>query len=66
MRRLLRSSPMIPTQPRCFLTALCIGSALAFPLRADTVLETETAELGKKGDWLVSNSVQFEIGRAHV
>jgi hypothetical protein len=41
-------------------TALCIGSALALPLHADTVLETETAELGKKGDMFISNSVQFE------
>ena len=27
---------MILTQPRCFLTALCIGSAFAIPLHADT------------------------------
>lgn len=54
---------MIPTQPRCFLTALGIGSALALSLRADTVLETETAELGKKGGWLISESVQFERER---
>ena len=46
--------------PRCFLNSLCLVSAFAMSLRADTVLETETAELGKKGDWLVSNSVQFE------
>ena len=51
---------MILTIPRCFLTALCIGSAFAIPLRADTVLETETAELGKKGEGLFSFSVQFE------
>ena len=54
---------MIPTHPRCFLTALSIGCALAMPLHADTVLETETAELGKKGDMLISNSVQFERER---
>lgn len=54
---------MSPTHPRCFLTVLSIGSALALPLRADTVLETETAELGKKGDLLISNSVQFEKAR---
>ena len=51
---------MILTHPRCFLTALCIGSAFAIPLHADTVLETETAQLGKKGEWLISESVQFE------
>ena len=54
---------MIFTRPRCFLTTLCLGSALALPLHADTVLETETAELGKKGDMLISNSVQFEKAR---
>ena len=51
---------MILTQPRCFLTALCIGSAFAVPLHADTVIETETAQLGKKGEWLISESVQLE------
>ena len=50
--------PLSPT--RRFLAALCLTSALAVPMRADTVLETETAELGKKGDMLISNSVQFE------
>ncbi len=29
---------------------------------ADTVLETETAELGEKGEWLISNSLQWEKG----
>ncbi len=60
MRRLLRSPSMILTHPRCFLTALCLGSAFAMPLHADTVLETETAELGKKWDMLISMSTQFE------
>ncbi len=45
------------------LAASCIALAFALPLRADTVLETETAELGAKGTGLVSNSVQFEKGR---
>ena len=54
---------MSPTHSRILLTALSIGSMFAMPLRADTVLETETAELGKKGDMLVSNSVQFERER---
>ena len=57
---LLGSAFMILTQPRYFLTALCLGSAFALPLHADTVLETETAELGKKGEGLFSFSVQFE------
>ncbi len=51
---------MIPSHPRYFLTALCIGSAFVLPLHADTVLETETAELGRKGEGLFSFSVQFE------
>ncbi len=54
---------MSSTHPRCFLTAFCIGAAFALPLHADTVLETETAELGKKGELLISNSVQFEKAR---
>ena len=42
------------------LAALFLGMALTIPLHADTVLETETAELGKKGEGLFSASVQFE------
>lgn len=34
--------------------------ALTGTAYADTVLETETAELGKQGDWLVSQSIQYE------
>lgn len=60
MQRLLRSPPMILTHPSYLLTAISIGSVFAVSLHADTVLETETAELGKKGEGLVSNSVQFE------
>jgi hypothetical protein len=33
------------------------------PARADLVLETETAELGKKGDSLVSSAIQLERGK---
>ncbi len=51
---------MIPTHPRRFLALLSIASAFAIRLHADTVLETETAELGKKGEGLFSFSVQFE------
>jgi hypothetical protein len=51
---------MIPTQSRNIFAAICLTSTLAGPLRADTVLETETAELGKKGDMLISMSTQFE------
>ena len=32
-------------------------------LHADLVLETETAELGKKGDWLISSALQYERER---
>ena len=42
------------------LTTLTLTAMLAASACADTVLETETAELGKKGDWLISQSVQFE------
>ena len=45
------------------IAAPCIALAFAIRLRADTVLETETAELGAKGTGLVSNSVQFEKDR---
>ena len=54
---------MNPAQLKTTLTALCLGAALSSSLKADTVLETETAQLGKKGDWLISNSVQFEKDR---
>ncbi len=47
------------------ITPLCILAALGLSpvLHADLVLETETAELGKKGEWLVSTAVQFERER---
>jgi hypothetical protein len=49
---------------RSTLPALACAMALySLPARADTVLETETAELGVRGEWLVSNSVQFEKDR---
>lgn len=49
---------------RCLALALLAAAGLcAAPVRADTVLETETAQLGHKGEWLISNSVQFEHGR---
>lgn len=37
-----------------------ILSQTAFPAHADLVLETETAELGKRGDQLVSTAIQYE------
>ncbi len=45
--------------------AALFGAALTLsfstlPARADLVLETETAQLGKKSDQLVSTAVQFE------
>ena len=52
---------MSPTHLHPLFIALSLGSALA--LHADTVLETETAELGKKGEITISNSVQFEKAR---
>ena len=42
------------------LAVLGFTAACIVPLRADTVLETETAELGKKGEGLLSFSTQFE------
>lgn len=50
----------IPTSLRPLLAAFCLSAALITPLRADTVLETETAELGKRGEGLFSFSVQCE------
>ncbi len=54
---------MTSTHSRRLLTALSAGLALSLPLRADIVLETETAELGKKGEITISNGVQFERER---
>ena len=42
------------------LTTFALAALIAQTLRADTVLETETAELGKKGEGLISNSIQLE------
>lgn len=44
----------------CACVLLAALSSYAASARADTVLETETAELGHKGEWLISNSIQFE------
>jgi hypothetical protein len=52
--------PLIASRTRHFLAAICLTCALVAPMHADTVLETETAELGKKGDMLISISTQFE------
>jgi len=49
-----------PSKLRLLLTTTATACALAAPLHADTVLETETAELGKKGEITISNSIQFE------
>jgi Putative MetA-pathway of phenol degradation len=45
-----------------FLSLIGAGGFLATAACADTVLETETAELGRQGEWLISNSMQFERG----
>lgn len=48
-------------RPRALLLGLAVVAASHVGNAwADTVLETETAELGKKGEWLISNSIQFE------
>ncbi len=48
---------------RCISFVLIFGAGLyVLPAHADTVLETETAELGAQNEWLVSNSIQFEKG----
>lgn len=49
----------IRIKPLCILAAFGLSSTL----RADLALETETAELGKKGEWLVSTALQFERER---
>lgn len=46
--------------PRRLLTAFCLSALYVNSARADLVLETETAELGKKGSMLFSSAVQFE------
>ena len=51
---------LAPTNQRRFLNALILATACAATAHADLVLETETAELGKKGDMLISTGVQFE------
>jgi Putative MetA-pathway of phenol degradation len=46
---------------RAISISLIIGAAFcSLPAHADTVLETETAELGVQHEWLMSNSIQFE------
>ena len=46
--------------PRQLLYCSCLVLATSGILHADLVLETETAELGKKGDGLFSMAMQFE------
>ena len=51
----------MPSFLRAALPAALLASAFfSASARADTVLETETAELGTKGEWLISNSLQWE------
>jgi hypothetical protein len=50
----------ISVSPRNLFVLSLLTLPFVAPLRADTVLETETAELGKKGEGLFSFSVQFE------
>jgi hypothetical protein len=45
-----------------FILATLLGTCPWDRVQADTVLETETAELGEKGEWLISNSIQYEKG----
>jgi len=54
LRRLTRGSTW------AFAWAICGLALTSLPARADLVLETETAELGRKGEGLVSSAVQFE------
>ncbi len=49
-----------PSIIRRFVLPISLVTSFAATTWADTVLETETAELGKKGEGLISNSVQFE------
>ncbi|MDB6173107.1 MAG: hypothetical protein JWL59_2418 [Chthoniobacteraceae bacterium] len=49
-----------PSKLPGFLVALFLTSTFLMPVRADLVLETETAELGHKGEGLFSMALQFE------
>ncbi len=53
-----RASSSYSLFPHCLL--FCLLAFAAFPARADLVLETETAELGKKGTLGLSVGVQVE------
>lgn len=44
----------------CFFAGLTGLAAVSAPARADLVLETETAQLGKKGEGLFSSAIQFD------
>ena len=48
----------------------CVGGALTFALAAgtggafaNTAIETETAQIGKQGEWAISNSLEYAKGR---
>ena len=43
-----------------FRLAIIVALTSPFSVRADLVLETETAELGKQGEFNISNAIQFE------
>lgn len=48
-----------PSSRNSLLTALCLLALQAF-CRADIALETETGDLGKKGEWNFSQGIQFD------
>ena len=53
----MKAQPLLLTS---LLSAICFSTFFSLAAHADLVLETETAELGKKGHGLVSAGVQFE------
>ena len=59
-----RAGSLMPLQStRClwsFLFAVILIPSILTGLKADLVLETETAQLGKQGEGLISVATQFE------
>ena len=51
---------LMQSWPGRLLVVPCLASVLGGAAYADLVLETETAQLGKQGDCLVSTAIQFE------
>ena len=63
-KKRFRAGSLMPLQStrrlRCFLFAVILIPSILTELKADLVLETETAQLGKQGEGLISTAIQFE------